>query len=1324
MSHSSVSKLKKALRHRAWLGMAALLPSLLMAQEVDRKKYPDFTWKLNPNPSLLISKKTPEMQRTGTQRPTHVNNAELKFFPPVFNQDGGSCGSASRIRYMFTHEINAYRNLDGSDDNHNYPTHFVWLLTNGNSGKDEFVQHVGVPSAATYGGRTYSSLFGYQEETYEDFGWMTGYDKWYAAMHNRMLKPSHFPISVATEAGREAVKNWLWNHNGDESFHGGGICGIGVASGGDWQRIPQTAANDAAGVTGKFFVNKWGTSVDHALTIVGYDDRIEFDLNGNGVYGEKSADEVGAWIIVNSWSEWWCNSGFIYCPYAYGGAWFNENGTFGSNSWWYPEIYQVRKDYRPLRTIKLEMDYSRRSEIRLGAGISSDLNATEPEKTVYFEHFKFAGDGNGGNTNPAPEIPMLGKWADGKLHTEPMEFGYDLTDLSAQFDQNMPLKYFFIVETRDWGLGEGHVYNASIIDYDTDENGVETPFSLPEEGQAITSAGHKTVISTVVHGKGFYAPQNVCYDAGKLTWQAPVTSGHEVTSYRISREGIEVAEVDANVTSYEAGTESDQVTYAVTAVYGHEQTASQPATVKTPTSSVVATNTNLNLSHTGLTIPHVFQTKFDNATLEFWIKPSSLSNWNQAAGTWGSFMFHAGGDGSFTAGWDTGGHRVDGHAGDLVVNEWKHVAMVVEGNVFTVYINGKQSGSVTSDTYSGLGGFGDLVFSSNAGSSWNAYVDEIRIWNYARTADQIKNSLHTLYAGSKLPTGLIAYYRGSTFKQDDVTYLRDYAGHAHAPVADGSKASTPITLHPKMALPTEPLTASVNQPTGTVYAGIPVTLTATCSESATRTAWTIPAAGLQALSLNSPSVTFQTAGEAEVTLTAYDGAGHSVNASAKVNVLTAPLADATFKCTRSEVPVGDRITFMAQTPMLGYTYEWSMPGAEVEKATTANASASYREAGTYKVTLKVTTPGGESTTSEQSVKVIAVAPVANFEIPATIVKRGEEISLKDASRYAPHKWEWTLHSEAKDYALTGEEPTLVPDMPGVYDVTLVAHNATGSDTVTRARALTVCNADSRGGLNFSGAAAVTTHAHLLTAGAATFTVDWWMNPSVNTTYSNGLGDTESTLLLKTNADGALMVCLSGKSCVSTDHFIQPGEWHHYAVAYNKGKTYFYRDGVQICMKAQNTTSVKADVARFVIGGADTPLNGRIDELRFWNTFMNADALKEYANAPVYEVQEASAKGLLLYYDFNQSGGDVIDRTENGFTGVRTGFGPDGDAWGLSLGVFSLGYIVEAPTAIDFVQPDEPLTSGKPLDIYDLSGRRVSRPSHGVYIVGGKKICVK
>lgn len=215
---------------------------------------------------------------------------------------------------------------------------------------------------------------------------MQGYDKWYSAMFNRLEQNPNLPANVGTEEGREMAKNWLWNHNGDTSFKAGGIWGFGVASGGTWVDIPSTDTNDAIGVTGKKYVKNWGAQVDHALTVVGYDDRIEFDLDGNGVAGEVDKDEVGAWIVVNSWGDGWCNNGFIYCPYK------NAVTAGNNNDYYTPEVYMIRKDYRPYRTFKITMDYSKRSELRLSGGISTDLTASEPDQSVYFEHFKFAGD--------------------------------------------------------------------------------------------------------------------------------------------------------------------------------------------------------------------------------------------------------------------------------------------------------------------------------------------------------------------------------------------------------------------------------------------------------------------------------------------------------------------------------------------------------------------------------------------------------------------------------------------------------------------------------------------------------------------------------------------------------------------------------------------------------------------------------------------------------------------------------------------------------------------------------------------------------------------
>ena len=139
----------------AILAFALALP-ITAQTDVNREKYPDYNDCINPDYTMLqtaaVQKGTSRSAATRSTRPAYVNNAEKKFFPPVFNQDGGSCGSASRICYMFTYELNAYRDLDGKQYKNYYPSHFVWLLTNSSSGKNEFVTSIGVPSAATYGG--------------------------------------------------------------------------------------------------------------------------------------------------------------------------------------------------------------------------------------------------------------------------------------------------------------------------------------------------------------------------------------------------------------------------------------------------------------------------------------------------------------------------------------------------------------------------------------------------------------------------------------------------------------------------------------------------------------------------------------------------------------------------------------------------------------------------------------------------------------------------------------------------------------------------------------------------------------------------------------------------------------------------------------------------------------------------------------------------------------------------------------------------------------------------------------------------------------------
>ena len=1254
---------------------SCLLPTLAFAQEpeVDYQLYPDYSPVMYPDEELLVPKLA-SGTTVETALPDHVNNAKTLYFPPVFNQAGGSCSAASRIGYMFTHEMNSYRGTNGKLMANRYPSHFVWLMTNGNSGKYALVQHVGVPNAAVYGGITYSHLFGNQTAFQNNFGWMQGYDKWYSAMFNRMLQPAHFPLSLKTEEGRVALKRWLYNHNGDTSYKSGGVAGVGVGINGKWGNIPNTPTNDEIGVSGKKYVQSWGVKFNHALTIVGYDDRIEFDLDQNGIKGEKEKDEVGAWIIVNSWGSGFANNGFIYCPYAYAGKTFKKdaNGLYFGGHWWFPEVFKVRKDYRPLRTIKVEMDYSHRSEIALSVGIATDLHATTPEKTIPLHHFQYAGDGKRGKTNPAPAVPMLGKWADGKLHSEPMEFGYDLTELSSYFNKNQTLKYFFIVETRDWAAGSGKIHHAAIIDYEFDREGKEIPFSIDSAGVDIVNKGGRTLISTIVSGESYYEPQNLILSKQQLSWQTPLASVHKIMGYQIFADDILLTTLSADANSYQLPEETTAITYSVATLY-EKEVLSPKVSVNAP---VVNPQTNecIRIEHGGFSVPHIFDSKYDEATIEFWIRPHSLISYNQGAGPgWNDgFKMHSNATGNFVAGWDQT-YRASTPDGTLKVGQWTHLAITVKQNVMVLYVNGKPSANVTAEGYSGIGGFEEFNFGSNDNeNNIDADIDEFRIWNYARSESQIEKGKLIEYNGNVMPKGLLAYYKGATATLNKKTLLRDFAGVNHARLFNQS-SSTIVADGLSMNAPTGDLAISINTTAEPVYCGIPVKMTANYSETANDICWRAPAAGVESLHIASPSLTFAKVGKYPVTATASNTTGQQVSDIYEVNVIAPPAPNAEFNISRAKISAGEHVTFIATQSLVGYHYEWDMPGAMTEKGNTANVATTYATNGHYKVKLTVTAPDGRKAASEQEIDVVAVAPKAQFDISPSWVIKGESVSIKDLSKYKPTNWQWIFHSENKDLVVNQQEGVIVSTTPGVYDVSLQVSNEKGNDQMVLPRGLTVCNADSKNGLFFTSSAALVriNNTPLKTAQQA-ITIDWWMNPGEITAGGNGIGQ-EGAFMIKTAENGAFNLTIGQQNYTTEPGLVLSNAWHHYAIIFNAGKLQFYRDGYMVSSKMTTTTSLP--VCRSItIGGTKAPFHGEIDEFRIWLKALDETTLRQFANNPIEDVAQAVGNHqLALYYDFNQSGGNVLDRTTHHYDGQRQEFGPDGDAWGLSQGVFCLNF---------------------------------------------------
>ena len=425
-----------------------------------------------------------QLKSLRTTLPEKVDNGTSTYMPRVFNQDGGSCGSASRISYMLAYELNNYRGLKGQLRANMYPSHFTWLLEGQGSSKEGMAIFNGIPTVGDYcgtSGRTYSPILGGNVPGIADiknssYGWMQGYDKWRRAMNNRLEKTIN--IIADDDEALEYIKWWIYNHHGDESFNAGGVVGGPAATTG-W-----VAKRNKDNL---YYISSYGPQIDHGIVFCGYDDTIWCDLNGDN---SKTSNEVGALILQNSWGTGSHNNGFVYVPYSLVKSY---NGGLSM------ELYYIRKDYEPVDVFRIKMDYSERCNLKLSIGISDDLKATAPTKTIAAEHFKYAGN---------KAIPMLGEH-NGTMNSDPMEFGLDLTDLSKiGFNTKDKFRYFLIVETASGSTGTGTVHELQVIRHKQATSGTVATLTAPV---SITGGGKKIIIPLDVQGTTLLTPSEYLY---------------------------------------------------------------------------------------------------------------------------------------------------------------------------------------------------------------------------------------------------------------------------------------------------------------------------------------------------------------------------------------------------------------------------------------------------------------------------------------------------------------------------------------------------------------------------------------------------------------------------------------------------------------------------------------------------------------------------------------------------------------------------------------------------------------------------------------------
>ncbi|MFH0762157.1 MAG: putative Ig domain-containing protein [Bacteroidota bacterium] len=380
--------------------------------------------------------------------PTKKDNTRLIYCPGIYSQEVWNCNQAASVWTMFTYEINYLRNLNSSEADNQYSPMAVYNLLNHGNQNDgvsyfdswDLIRANGIPGNPDFNAASRNWLV-----------WMTGYDKYYRGMNNRI--DQLYAIEVGTPEGLLTLKHWINDHlNGEEV---GGVANYQIGSG---DMVVDTIRHGLE-AEGEYIVVKYGPIVGHAMTFAGWNDEVKYDVNGDGRYtnnvdinGDGVVNmkdwEIGAMLVVNSWGNYW-NEGKVWVMYRLLAEDTNHGGIWNNAAM----VVKPKKTFQPQLTIKTSIRYNHRSRLRIIAGMASSPDAVEPEHTLDFPCFSFQGD----------TLPMQGFYGP---NADLIEIGLDITPLLQYFPENNQAKIFLdLIQKAPNTRGAGRVESFSVMDY-------------------------------------------------------------------------------------------------------------------------------------------------------------------------------------------------------------------------------------------------------------------------------------------------------------------------------------------------------------------------------------------------------------------------------------------------------------------------------------------------------------------------------------------------------------------------------------------------------------------------------------------------------------------------------------------------------------------------------------------------------------------------------------------------------------------------------------------------------------------------------------------
>ena len=244
----------------------------------------------------------------------------------------------------------------------------------------------------------------------------------------------------------------------------------------------------------------------------------------------------------------------------------------------------------------------------------------------------------------------------------------------------------------------------------------------------------------------------------------------------------------------------------------------------------------------------------------------------------------------------------------------------------------------------------------------------------------------------------------------------------------------------------------------TVCEGGTVSFTDLSSDSPTSWSWSFPGGTPSTSTAQNPTVTYNTAGTYNVTLTATNAFGSDPETkTGYITVNAAPGNAGTITGSNSVCENATGIGYSISAVTGATNYNWTVPsGATVTggQGTTSITVSFGTNSGNVSVTPSNSCGNGGSNNLAVTVNSCAGAPVANFSGSPTTICEGSTVSFTDLSTNSPTSWSWSFPGGTPSTS-TAQNPTVTYNTAGTYNVTLTATNASGSDPETKVGYITV-----------------------------------------------------------------------------------------------------------------------------------------------------------------------------------------------------------------------------------------------------------------------------